>query len=100
MSFTSEFIFKARDFLWTGPLAIMLVSVGLYQTFQLRGLQFRCLGRSLKMIFRPTDHKAEGDISSFQSLMTALAGAIGTGNVAGIATAVAIGGFGALFWMW
>lgn len=100
MSFTSELIFKARDFIWTGPLAILLVSVGLYQTFQLRGIQFRCLGRSLKMIFRPTDHKAEGDISSFQSLMTALAGAIGTGNVAGIATAVAIGGFGSLFWMW
>lgn len=96
-----ESIFQFRDLLWGGPLVFLLVLAGLYQTWQLKGLQFRYLIRSLKMVLsKRKDAKMEGDISSFQSLMTALAGAIGTGNIAGIATAVAIGGFGSLFWMW
>jgi len=90
-----------KDLLWSGPFLFLLVAVGLYQTIRLRGLQFRYLGASLKLIFtRRKEAQAEGDISSFQSLMTSLAGAIGTGNIAGIATAVGVGGFGALFWMW
>ena len=96
-----EIIFKIRDILWGGPLVFLLVLAGLYLTWQLKGLQFRYLARSLKMVIsKRKDAKLEGDISSFQSLMTALAGAIGTGNIAGIATAIAIGGFGLLFWMW
>jgi len=105
-------ILSLRDALWGGPLALLLVFVGLYQTIRLRGIQFRHLAYSLRMVFRPAkekddhDHKTHkvektsGDISSFQALMTALAGAIGTGNVTGIATAVVTGGVGALFWMW
>ena len=98
-----ESIMKFRDFLWSGPLLFLLVSVGIYLSFRLRGLQFKQLGTALKMVFRPNkckEQNSQGDISSFQSLMTSLAGAIGTGNIAGIATAVAIGGFGSLFWMW
>lgn len=98
-----ESIMCFRDFLWSGPLLFLLVSVGIYLSFRLKGLQFKQLGTALKMVFNPTKNKEQsspGDISSFQSLMTSLAGAIGTGNIAGIATAVAIGGFGSLFWMW
>jgi AGCS family alanine or glycine:cation symporter len=102
MSFTSiESILWLKDYLWSGPFLCLLFAVGLYQTIQLRGLQFRYLGTSLKLIFKlKKQAQAQGDISSFQSLMTSLAGAIGTGNITGIATAVGVGGFGALFWMW
>lgn len=96
-----EQIMQFRDFLWSGPLLFLLVGVGIYQTIQLRGLQFKQLGRALGLVCRPKKiSNTAGDISSFQSLMTSLAGAIGTGNIAGIATAVAVGGFGSLFWMW
>jgi AGCS family alanine or glycine:cation symporter len=102
MSFISvDSILWFKDLLWSGPFLFLLVAVGLYQTIRLRGLQFRYLGRSLKLIFKlKKQAQAKGDISSFQSLMTSLAGAIGTGNIAGIATAVGVGGFGSLFWMW
>lgn len=101
MNLNTESILALRDALWSGPMLILLVGVGAYQTIKLRGIQFKQLYNALKLIFskRQQAH-AKGDISSFQSLMTSLAGAIGTGNIAGIATAVAVGGFGSLFWMW
>ncbi len=101
MNISTETVIAIRDSLWSGPMLILLVGVGLYQTIRLRGIQFTQLFNSLKLIFtKRRQAHMEGDISSFQSLMTSLAGAIGTGNIAGIATAVAVGGFGSLFWMW
>lgn len=108
MSKFTEIVFYLRDFFWSGPLLFLLVGVGLYQTWSLKGIQFRFLKHALGLVVEPfsgeakSDEKTKqtGDISSFQSLMTALAGAIGTGNITGIATAVTTGGFGALFWMW
>lgn len=88
------------DFIWSGPLLILLFFTGIYLTISLRGIQFRYLGYSLKIAFLRHDDEAQGDISHFQSLMTALAGMIGIGSITGVATAVATGGFGALFWMW
>lgn len=100
-SISTESILNFRDMLWSGPVLILILFVGIYQTIRLRGLQFKQLFPSLKMIFQARKQAhLQGDISSFQSLMTSLAGAIGTGNIAGIATAVAVGGFGSLFWMW
>lgn len=96
-----ESILQFRDWLWSGPLLILILAVGIFQTVRLRGIQFTTLIPSLKLIFKARKKAhLQGDISSFQSLMTSLAGAIGTGNIAGIATAVAVGGFGSLFWMW
>jgi AGCS family alanine or glycine:cation symporter len=79
----------------------LLAATGLWLTALLRGLQFRVLGRALwlALIVR-VERDAEGDISHFQALMTALAATVGTGNIAGVATAIAAGGPGALFWMW
>lgn len=102
------FVKAISKFLWEWPLLYALVAVGLYQTYRLRGIQIRYLGHALSLLadpFRKSKERADtpkvkGDISPFQSLMTALAGAIGTGNITGIATAVVLGGFGALFWMW
>lgn len=90
------------DFVWGPPLLILLVGTGIYLTFLLRGLQFRKLFHSLwlALIKRKEDGDGPGDISHFQALMTALAATVGTGNIAGVATAIAIGGPGALFWMW
>lgn len=85
------------------PLMILLVGIGIYLTIALKGLQFRYLAYALNLVFGPqTAHTkaGEGDISHFASLMTALAATIGIGNIAGVATAVTVGGFGALFWMW
>lgn len=85
---------------WGVPLLVLITGVGLYLTVALRGLQFRYLGYALKVALGTQDKQGKGDISHFQALMTALAATIGTGNIAGVATAITVGGLGALFWMW
>lgn len=86
---------------WGAPLLILLMGIGIYLTIRLKGLQFRYLGYALKLVFAPkSSPEGKGDISHFESLMTALAATIGIGNIAGVATAITIGGMGALFWMW
>jgi len=87
---------------WGPPMLILLVGTGIYLTILLKGLQFTTLFYSLKLIFikKKDAHEHEGDISNFQALMTALSATVGTGNIAGVATAIAAGGPGALFWMW
>lgn len=85
---------------WGWPLLVLLVGTGLYLTVLLRGLQFRQLGHSLWLGLIKRKEEGEGDISHFEALMTALAATVGTGNIAGVAAAIAVGGPGALFWMW
>ena len=87
------------QWLWN-PLFFLLVGAGIYLTIRLRGVQFRYLFKSLKEAFSKSDENSEGDISQFQALMIALAATIGIGNIAGVATAIAIGGVGAIFWLW
>jgi AGCS family alanine or glycine:cation symporter len=99
----SSWLDTLYSWVWGPPLLILLVGIGAYLTIALKGLQFRYLAYALKLVFGPqTVHSkaGEGDISHFASLMTALAATIGIGNIAGVATAVTVGGFGALFWMW
>ncbi|MFQ5889131.1 MAG: alanine/glycine:cation symporter family protein [Gemmatimonadota bacterium] len=96
-----ELLARVQSAVWGTPLIVLLVGTGLYLTLLLRGLQFRRLGRSLVLAFiKRREESAEGDISHFQALMTALAATVGTGNIVGVATAIASGGPGALFWMW
>ena len=93
---------QISSFVW-GPFFLipLLLGVGLYLTIRLGGLQFTKLIPALTLgIIRRKDPGSEGDISQFQALTTALAATIGTGNIVGVATALAIGGPGALFWMW
>lgn len=91
----------ASDFIWGLPIIILLLGTGIYLTFLLRGIQFRELKYSLWLaLVKRREEGAEGDISHFQALMTALAATVGVGNIAGVATAIAAGGPGALFWMW
>jgi AGCS family alanine or glycine:cation symporter len=96
-----QHITSVRDAVWGVPLIILLVGTGVYLTFLLRGLQFRKLGHALYLaLVKRREPGADGDISHFQALMTALAATVGTGNIVGVATAIAAGGPGALFWMW
>jgi AGCS family alanine or glycine:cation symporter len=77
----------------------LLVGTGLYLTVILKGMQFRALPHALRLIFHK-DHGHAGDISHFAALMTALAATVGIGNIVGVATAITLGGPGAVFWMW
>lgn len=86
------------NLVWGPPLLILLVGTGVYFTFKLNILQFRYLPKALKMVF--SKDTGSGDVSSFAALCTALSATIGTGNIVGVATAIKLGGPGALFWMW
>ncbi|MCW5617956.1 MAG: sodium:alanine symporter family protein [Nitrosomonas sp.] len=92
-----------NTFVW-GPFLLipLLLLTGLYLTIRLRGLQFRILGHALWLAFvrRKERSTLTGDVSHYQALTTAMAATIGVGNIAGVATAIGIGGPGALFWMW
>ena len=92
-------LLKALDaFVWGPPLLILLVGTGIYLTIRLGLLQVTRLPKAFQLIF--TKDKGHGDVSSFAALCTALAATVGTGNIIGVATAIKVGGPGALFWMW
>ncbi|GAB3947016.1 alanine/glycine:cation symporter family protein [Corynebacterium tapiri] len=89
-----------------GPFVLipLLLGTGVYLTIRLGGIQFRTLGRALRHAFFDTSERdneaGAGDISNYQALTTALAATVGTGNIVGVATAISVGGPGALFWIW
>lgn len=89
-----------KNLVWGPPLLILLIGTGIYLTIILKGMQFRYLGYALQQVFARQRLNSEGDISHFEALMTSLAGAIGTGTIVGVATAIAVGGLGSMFWMW
>lgn len=87
---------------WGPYMLVLIVGTGVFLTFRLLFLQFRLLPLAFKQVFGKHDKAkgADGDISQFAALMTALSATIGTGNIAGVATACVLGGPGAVFWMW
>lgn len=96
-----SFLTAVDDFIWGPPLLALLMGTGLYLTIRLGLLQVIRLPLALKLVFFPPKHDdKEGDVSSFAALCTALSATIGTGNIVGVATAVKLGGPGAIFWMW
>ena len=84
---------------WGPALIVLILATGILLTWKTKGIQFKKLGRALKSIMMKSSGE-EGEVSSFGALCTALSATIGTGNIVGVATAVASGGPGALFWMW
>ncbi|SFG98515.1 alanine or glycine:cation symporter, AGCS family [Desulfotomaculum arcticum] len=98
----SALIGTINGFVWGPWMLVLLVGTGIFLSLRLGFLQFSSLPYALKLAFSPArqDKKSKGDISHFQALMTALAATIGTGNIVGVATAVVLGGPGAVFWMW
>ena len=94
----NQFLVKLDDFVWGVPLMVLILSGGILLTIRLGILQVRRLPLALKWMVK-NEEEAEGEISSFAALCTALSATIGTGNIVGVATAVCAGGPGALFWM-
>ncbi len=95
---------KGNDFLWSFLLILMLCGTGVYYTIRLRFIQIRKFGEGFKQVFGHIslngEKHANGEMSPFQSIATAIAAQVGTGNLAGAATALIGGGPGAIFWMW
>ena len=94
----NEILVAIDDIVWGVPLIVLIMACGLVLTIRGRGLQFRHLGKALKFMVK-NEKGGEGEVSSFGALCTALSATIGTGNIVGVATAIAVGGPGALFWM-
>ncbi len=95
----SQLLNSVNDFVWGPIMLTLLVGTGVFLTVRLKFLPWRNLIYAIKMILQ---HKTEdkGDLSPFQSLMTALSATVGTGNIVGVATAMVLGGPGAIVWMW
>ncbi len=98
----NDILSKINDVMYTYILVILLVGAGIYFTIRTKGVQFRLLGDGIKSMLEKTEKTENGEkkVSSFQALMISTASRVGTGNIAGIATAIAAGGPGAVFWMW
>ncbi len=96
-----SFVKSINGVLWGPVLLIALLGTGVLFTIKLKGIQLTKLKTAVKQIFsKPEKETDEVGLSSFQSLATAIAAQVGTGNLAGVATAIASGGPGAIFWMW
>ena len=101
MEWLNEWLNKIDSFAWGWFTIILLVGTGLFLTVRLTFVQFRHLGHAIGCILgKYDDPDEEGDVSHFKALATALSATIGTGNIAGVATAIVAGGPGAVFWMW
>ena len=93
-------IVEINAWAWGVPMQILLLGTGVFLTLGLGFLTWRRLGFAFRLLFSGFQGQGEGDIPPFRALMTSLSATIGTGNIAGVATAMTLGGPGALFWMW
>jgi AGCS family alanine or glycine:cation symporter len=102
---------NVSDFIWGGtwngemvlplpPMVVILFGVGIWMMIGLRFYPILQLGAAFQGLFKKGEGRESGEISPFAALSTALSGQVGTGNLAGVATAITLGGPGALFWMW
>ena len=94
----SKTVENTSNFMYSYLLIILLLAVGLYFTFRTRFVQLRMLGESIRLVTEKSSDK--NSVSAFQALMVSTASRVGTGNIVGVANAIAIGGYGAVFWMW
>ncbi len=100
MESINDILSTASSWAWGPAMLILLLGTGLYLTIRLRFLPLRNLFYAFSLLWKRRNSKEEGDISPFAALMTAMAATVGTGNIAGVAAALFIGGPGAIFWMW
>ena len=89
-----------NSFVWGPVMLALLLGTGVYLSIGLKGMTVRRIPYAFKQLLKGRQSSGEGEISPFNALMTALSSTVGTGNIAGVATAIGIGGPGALFWMW
>ncbi|ANX03430.1 alanine/glycine:cation symporter family protein [Immundisolibacter cernigliae] len=102
MHYLNEFFTALNGIVWGVPMIVLILGTGLYLQLRLGFMPIFKIGYGFRMVWKSRQPGAagEGEISPFAALMTALSATIGTGNIAGVATAIAVGGPGALFWMW
>lgn len=100
METVSELIGGLNSLVWGTPMLVLILGTGLYLSAGLRAMPLRRVGYGFRMLWRGRHEQGQGDITPFNALMTSLSATIGTGNIAGVGTAIAVGGPGALFWMW
>ena len=94
----SKAVEATSNVMYSYLLIILLLAVGLYFTFRTKFVQFRMLGEAVRLVTEKSDGK--NSVSAFQALMVSTASRVGTGNIVGVANAIAIGGYGSVFWMW
>lgn len=100
MEALSNFITMINGWVWGPPMLVLILGVGLFLSLGLKLMPVLKLGAGFRLMWQGRHSTDEGEIPPFQALMTALSATVGTGNIAGVATAVFLGGPGALFWMW
>lgn len=100
MDLIKELIGDLNGLVWGPPMLILILGAGFFLMVGLRAMPLMRLGYGFRMLWAGRKQQGEGDITPFNALMTSLSATIGTGNIAGVGTAIAIGGPGALFWMW
>ena len=102
MELLQNIINSINDLLWTYILIAMLIGCAIYFTWRTRFVQFRNLREMLRLLTESAPKSDDGkrQVSSFQAFAVSIASRVGTGNLAGVATAIAVGGAGAVFWMW
>lgn len=100
METITGFVGLINGLVWGPPMLTVIIGVGLFLTLRLAFMPLRKIGDGFRQLWRGRTGEGVGDISAFSALMTSLSATIGTGNIAGVATAIAVGGPGALFWMW
>lgn len=98
----TQWLHTLNGMVWGVPMIVLILGTGFYLQLRLGFMPLRNIGYGFRMIWksRTVEDKSSGDISPYAALMTALSATVGTGNIAGVATAIAVGGPGALFWMW
>lgn len=95
-----DFLSQLNSIVWGVPMLILLLGTGIYLNICLRGLSLLRIGYAFRLLLKGGKSDDEGEIAPFKALMTSMSATVGTGNIAGVATAIGIGGPGALFWMW
>ena len=100
MNLITDLISQLNSLVWGPAMLVLILGTGLFLMVGLRLMPIRRLGYGFRMLWQGRKGEGEGDISPFNALMTSLSATIGTGNIAGVATAIFLGGPGALFWMW
>ncbi|MEJ6527581.1 alanine/glycine:cation symporter family protein [Exiguobacterium sp. USCH10] len=98
--FVENLVSQANDLLWSQVLIVVLVALGIYFTIRMGFVQFRMIPEMFRLLFKEGTTREKGQVSSFQAFAIGTAARVGTGNIAGVATAIALGGPGAVFWMW
>ena len=96
----NDVVSHVNDWLWTYILVGLLLACALLFTIKTHGVQFRLFGEMIRLLGDSTQKEHKQHVSSFEAFAVSIASRVGTGNLAGVATAIAVGGPGAVFWMW